>query len=253
MKKLLCILTAAMLLVLALAGCSAKSSGNLSEGYDSSASAESAPQESPTGDGSDKYIGGLNDASYVENDRKLIYTSDYTIETKTFDEHYKSIIEAVENAGGFVSYENTHGTKPEVYGDPGRYAEFTFRIPTKSFNNFLTTLDSVGSVVAKNRSADDVTESYYDNEARIELYEQHYQKLLEYLDKATQIDDIIAIESEINEILYIIDDLKGNKRYMDDQIEYCTANVFLREVVDYSEIAASDTVGLECRRGKRNS
>jgi hypothetical protein len=189
-------------------------------------------------------IGGLDEAAYVNNDRKLIYTSGYTIETKNFEEDYNTIIAAVEKAGGFVPSEETWGTKPAVYGDSGRSSSLEFRIPIDTYENFLDSLEGVGSITKKNRSTDDVTTEYYDNEARIDLYEKHYDKLMDYLDKATEMSDVITIESEMTEVLYMIDALKGNKRYMDDLIELCTVRVNLNEVVEYTEVAISrDSLG----------
>ncbi len=256
MKKLLCLLLA--LIVLASAGCAAaESESNYSsyaeepadaadymyeegsyDSYDVPAEAP-APEAEETAGTASSSIGGLDEAEYVQNDRKLIYTSEYTIETKAFEKDYSLILDAMEKAGGFVSSENTSGTKPEVYGDAGRTAHLTLRIPVGKYSAFLDGLEGVGSVLSKSRSTEDVTTDYYDNEARIELYEKHYEKLMGYLEKATDMEDIISIEREMNDVLYTIDELKGNKRYMDDRIEYCTAHIYLNEVVEYSEVTAT--------------
>lgn len=198
------------------------------------------PVEGDNGSG----LSGLDEASYVENDRKLIYTSNYTIETKQFEKDYNSIIAAIDAAKGFLSSEDTYGTKPEVYGDGGRTARLTLRIPVGSYSDFLAAVEGVGNITAKSRSTEDVTTSYYDNEARIELYETHYEKLMEYLKNATEMKDIIELEQEMTDVLYTIDSLKGTKRHMDDRIAYCTVNVTLREVVEFTEVTvAKETFG----------
>lgn len=259
MKKLICVLFA--LFVLLAAGCSAaapkapkdnsSSAASKLEYYESAAADMEAPMDAPAefapepaAAESGSSLGGLEEAKYVKNDRKLIYTSEYTIETKSFEADYNAVIAAAENAGGFVSSEETHGTKPEVYGDSGRTSSLTLRIPVDKYSDFLSGLEGVGSIVSRIRSSEDVTTEYYDNEARIELYEKHYEKLMAHLEKAEKMEDIIAIESEMTNVLYTIDQLKGNKRYMDDLVEYCTVNVLLREVVEYSEVSISnDTFG----------
>lgn len=196
------------------------------------------------GEESGSGLNGLGEASYVENDRKLIYTSYYTIETKQFDRDYNAIIAAIDVSGGFLSSEDTYGTKPEAYGDAGRTARLTLRIPVGSYDTFLAAVEGVGNITQKSRSTEDVTTSYYDNEARIELYETHYDKLMEHLKNATDMKDIIAIESEMTDVLYTIDSLKGTKRHLDDRIAYCTVNINLNEVVEYTEIVvAKETFG----------
>ncbi len=254
MKKTISVIAfilAAFMICAAFAGCS---SGSKSASRDYDAPAEAAavydePMEEPAYEDGDPgeggaSLGGLDNAKYVENDRKLIYTSVYTIETKKFVESYNKIVKALDAAGGFISNEETTGAEPEVYGDSGRRAYLVMRIPIASYDKFLESIEGVGSVLSKTRSTQDVTTDYYDNEARIELYQAHYDKLMGYLQNATDMSDIIAIESEMNDVLYTIDQLKGNKRYMDDRIEYSTVEVNLREVVEYTEVVTSkETLG----------
>ena len=241
MKKTFCLITVLLIIAMCFVGCAAKSDyAAEGEWYDAPADAPAEPapddyrEESTTSS-----IGGLDEASYVENDRKLIYTSEYTIETKSFEADYNAIIAALEASGGFLSGENTYGMKPEEYGDSGRHAELTLRIPVESYKTFLNELEGVGSITRRYRTTDDVTTSYYDNEARIELYEAHYEKLMGYLENASDINDIIAIESEMTDVLYTLDSLKGEKRHMDDRIEYCTVYIYLNEVVEYTEVVTS--------------
>ena len=243
MKKTICIVTVFLILVFCFAGCAKNSAADDRYYGDYAVDAPEAEAYAPDAGGYEETtsssIGGLDEASYVENDRKLIYTSEYTIETKSFEADYNAIITALESSGGFLSGENTYGMKPEEYGDSGRHAELTLRIPVKSYSTFLSELEGVGSITRRYRTTDDVTTSYYDNEARIELYEAQYDKLMGYLENASDINDIIAIESEMTDVLYTLDSLKGEKRHMDDRIEYCTVYIYLNEVVEYTEIVTS--------------
>lgn len=245
MKKTLCVFTVLLILVTCFAGC-AKSAydgvgyaqGSKTEEYFYDNEADVVP-EAYEETASSASLGGLDAASFVDNDRKLIYTSEYSIETKKFEDDYHAIITALEKTGGFIASEYTYGTAPEAYGDSGRNAELIFRIPVNDYSVFLNALDGVGSVVSKVSKSDDVTTAYYDNEARIELYEAHYEKLMEYLKNASDINDVISIEREITDVLYTLDSLKGEKRHMDDRIQYCTVTIYLNEVVEYTQIATS--------------
>lgn len=85
----------------------------------------------------------------------------------------------------------------------------------------------------------DVTEYYYDNEARIELLETRYAKLEEHLRAAEKMEDIIALEQEMSEILSELDALKGTRRHLDHQVEYSTLTIEISEVVRSSGVATS--------------
>ena len=71
--------------------------------------------------------------------------------------------------GGYVQYGNVWGTKPEVYGDSGRTAELTFRIPAEQAEAFLTFAEGNGEVVRQSVNTEDVTLDYYDRETRLEV------------------------------------------------------------------------------------
>ncbi|MGI6315601.1 MAG: DUF4349 domain-containing protein [Christensenellales bacterium] len=178
-------------------------------------------------------------AAVVDSSRKLIYTADYTIETYKYEEDYSRILQSLAACGGFISSEVTWGVKPEAYGDAGRTTDFSLRIPIEQYKSFLDALAGVGEATHKTQTANDVTVSYYDNEARIELYEAHYDKLMEYLKNATEMADIIALESEMTDILYTLDALKGQQRYYDDQIAYTTVSIHLKEMVAPMEVVTS--------------
>jgi len=137
----------------------------------------------------------------------------------------------MDSAKGYLSSENTRGTRPEEYGDPGRSANFTLRIPIENYANFLNTLAGIGTVESKSQYTEDVTTAYYDNEARIEFYEAHYEKLMDYLEKATEMEDVMSIEAQITETLLTLDSLKGTKSYYDSMTQFTTVNIYLYEIV----------------------
>ena len=84
---------------------------------------------------------------------------------------------------------------------------------------------------------EDTTDYYYDTESRIELLETRYAKLEEYLRSASSMEDIITLESEMSDILYQLDELKGAKRSLDNQIAYSTVNIDLEEIVKASSVS----------------
>ena len=253
MKKFICII-AVILVVFSISACAASKANGEAAGapvpmpadgyaYTEAAVAEEAwieePAEEMIEEESEASLGGLDAGEFTPSDRKLIYTSNFNFQTKAFEKDYNSIIAAMTEVGGFKASESINGSKPEVYGDPGRYCYLQARIPIDKYEKFLSGIEGVGMLVSKNISTEDVTTTYYDNDARIELYEKHYDKLMGYLDKADKMEDIIVIEQEMTDVLYTLDQLKGTKRHLDDMIEYCTVNIELSEVVEYAEVTTS--------------
>ena len=86
----------------------------------------------------------------------------------------------------------------------------------------------------KNTNADNISESYYDTEARLETARIKLDRLQELLAKATTMEDIITIESAISETEWSIEELSGTLRHYDAQVDYSTIDVELREVYKLS-------------------
>lgn len=172
-------------------------------------------------------------------DRKIIYTAEYSISTENYEQDYELILSAMNDAGGYLSAENTYGTEPVEYYDSGRHSDLTLRIPVENYNTFLNALEGIGTVDNKTQSTEDVTSEYYDNEARIEFYEAHYEKLMDYLDKAVAMEDILSIEAQIRDTLYTLDSLKGTRSYYDKMTQYTTVHVYLDEYVASTAVVVS--------------
>ncbi len=270
MKKTILFITALLMIAALFAGCSSAKSESAVYDTADHVTTEEAAAEAPApmameepvemtqeeanalaaGETGAKYDSGsgmpeeLDRATYVENDRKLIYTAYFSIETMDYVSDYNKVMAALKNAKGFVSTRNSSGKAPQEYGDSGRSTYFSLRIPIDSYNAFIDEIGGVGETMNMEESTEDVTASYYDNEARIELYTAHYEKLMSYLDKATTMEDTMAIENQITEVLYTLDSLKGNQRYLDNLIQYSTVDINLQEVVEITKVVTSkDTLG----------
>ena len=245
MKKLIVLL---LCTVFILAGCAANAA------YDAEAPAAPAPEpeyyardeeavpeaEEPADDyyaySEDVHsgLGSVTGNITTESDRKLIYTAEYTIETASFADDYEKIVSTAEKYNGYISNENTSGTAPKEHTDAGRLAMLTLRIPVENYTAFTKELAGVGSVVEKNQSVSDITAEYVDTESRIEMLETKYDKLNEHLKKAELMEDIITLETEMGNVLYELDILKGQMREYDNLIDYTTIEVRLNEIVKLS-------------------
>ena len=237
------VLTAAMLL-----GCAAQKSAQYSYGGDSSPSAP-AENAGDSAEMSSQEIAGIAGMGEASDSQKLIYIGEMEIESEQFEADYAALKEQVSAMGGYLAGETLSGTAPVAYGDAGRYGELVARIPTEHFQAFLDDTDGRMDIVRRHVDVQDITEYYYDNEARIELLETRYAKLEEHLRSAERMEDIIALEQEMSEILSELDELKGTRRHLDHQVAYSTLTIEIREVVRSSGVATSKE-GVGSRMGE---
>lgn len=173
-----------------------------------------------------------------QNDAKIIYTVSLEMETKKFDETAKNIDALILENEGYC--ENQY-----VSNGNGQYrtANYTIRIPVDNLDKFLNKTEELSTVVSIHKSADDVSEYYYDTESRLETAQIKLARLQELLAEAEDISDMITIEEAITDIEWEIDNYSGTLKHYDSQIEYSTVSLYLREVYETSDIATPLTFG----------
>ncbi|MBQ7148057.1 MAG: DUF4349 domain-containing protein [Pseudobutyrivibrio sp.] len=199
--------------------------------YKEAGEGEIATEEAASFDGMED--SGSGSVEYTTS-RKLVYTSDVNIETKNFDDDVASIKDLVSKNGGYFEYSSINGTAE--YG--GRDANYTARIPSKNYQSFMDSVGSIGSVTYSNESVDDITSDYVDVQARLKTLNRKLERLEELEENAETIEDLLAIEDRINNVQYEIENYTAQMKLFDNQVDYCTVRIDLREVVSYSEVKA---------------
>lgn len=164
----------------------------------------------------------------VESSRKLIKTVHMNVETDRFEELMQTIQQNVEALGGYVEQFSSSGM--ENY----RYSSITARIPKTKLDAFLETVEGASNITYRQESVEDVTLNYVDLESHKKMLLKEQERLLELLDAAETIEDIITIESRLTEVQYQIESMESQLRTYDNQIDYSTVYLEVEEVVRYT-------------------
>ena len=85
------------------------------------------------------------------------------------------------------------------------------------------------------RSAEDISEMYYDTEARLHTQQIKRERLQALLEEAKHMEDIITLESAISDTDLAIENLTGSLRRYDSLVGYATVTVRLTEVYQITE------------------
>ncbi len=163
---------------------------------------------------------------------KMIYRADLSMETKEFEDSTDGLDRLVEEMGGY--YES----RTLSQGGDRRRLSATVRVPAEKFESFLTNAGQVAHVTDCGRYADNVSEAYYDIEARLTTQRTKMERLQALLAKAENMEDIISLENAIADTELQIEYLTGDLRHYDSLIGFSTINLTLREVYRL----ATDTV-----------
>nr|WP_300005936.1 DUF4349 domain-containing protein [Tissierella sp.] len=171
---------------------------------------------------------------------KVISTYYMTLETMDFDNTRKDLDTIIEKHKSFVENSNI-GFRGYEYSKNYRYGDFSVRVPKENLNAFKDEIKTIGNVTQENTDKNDVTKYYRDNESRLKLVTSKEKRLLELLEKAVKIEDIIAIEAELTDTIYEKEMLEGDLKSIDEKIDYTTLNLSFIEVRNYSNVEGADS------------
>ena len=167
----------------------------------------------------------LNDLS----DRKIIKTASISFETETYDEFTVSLAQCISAYGGYIESSYSYGG--DSYNSYSRRnSEYTVRVPEKNYDSFMNSASGIGNVTSKSENAEDVTMSYVDTESRLKSLRTEYDALIDILEKAESLDDVITLQARISEVTYEIESYQSQLRKYDDLISYCTVRISVSEV-----------------------
>ena len=264
----LVILLAALLVLIFLSSCAAGKNASMTpaatdfayaedDSYTRDAPAEEPQAEAPMANESEAESGGAmgemsfdntaeeapagspeSQGSAVDITEKIIYSAYVSIETTDFDASVSGLEQKIRSLGGFVENSNVSGdTRWNNDGTTSvvnRWAYYTFRIPAEKFEYFLQLTHTYGNVLSTSRSAQNVTSSYTDFEARLSSLNTQEERLLDMLSKSTDVETLIALEQRLSDVRYEIEAIERNLRNYDAQIRYSTIDLSIREVELYT-------------------
>lgn len=245
---------AAVLLAALLTGC-----GSEGTSYDKAMMQETG-QAAPAGNGmaSDMYDGGYGMNEYADyeieaqpqepavqndsssnvatSDRKLIRTVNMEVETKEYDAFLTALENEVQSRGGYIENMDSYNGSAYSGNRNNRRASLTIRIPKDKLDGFLDLVSDVGNVVRRFDNVEDVTLSYVDLESHRNALRTEQERLLELLEMAESIEDIITIEDRLSSVRYQLESMESQLRTMDNQVNYSTLTLDVSEVRELTPV-----------------
>jgi len=163
-------------------------------------------------------VKGKEKAGDVRVDRMLIWKASLSIDVWNVSNSVTRAVEIAQKSGGYVEHKSDGGETS---------AYIVFRVPVKTFNSAIGSLESLGSVSSRSVEAEDVTEQYVDIEARLKNRIALRDRLKQLLDKAKDVKDILSIETELNRVQSDIDSMEGRIKVLKDQVDFATITLHL--------------------------
>ena len=170
--------------------------------------------------------------------RMIVTTFNISAETMEFDASVDFITSAVYGLGGFIesSFVGGHGIRFDDHV-MARSASFTVRVPTGSIHEFVRELGGNTHIVSTSENAQDITESYFDNQARLASLVNQERLLNGLLDtEGAGLEYILQVHRELADVRHQIERLNSEIQRMQQAVSLSTAHIHLQEVMEYRPV-----------------
>ena len=235
MKKYLAFLLALLLTAAMLTGCGA------SKGPMENAAADQYYPEAPMEMEDSKSEAGLPGAaagatgSVSDPNQKMIRKVNISAETEDLEALLSELSGQVAGLGGYIENQEIHNGGA-YSGYRYRSASLTVRIPAEALSGFVGQVRGLANVVSYNESAEDVTLTYVSTESRVAALEAEEARLLELMEKAENMTDLLVIEERLTEVRTQLEITASQLRVLANQVNYATVYLYLDQVEVYTEV-----------------
>ena len=228
----------ALLLILTACGSSGGSGGSGAPGGASNSnSGPNALSSVASRDYSEEYYdssadyGAYDDSSEVEpenmeNIRRVIQNARMDLETDNARELYLRLREYSDSLGGY-EYSCQLSNREEY---SSIYA--TLKLPPERLNDFMRFAEEQGKLINSSVGSEDITDSYYDTQTRLETKRKSLDRYYALLEQADAVDEIIAIRQTIDSITEDIESLEGRLRVWNSLTTMATVTLSIRQEND---------------------
>jgi hypothetical protein len=162
----------------------------------------------------------MSQAAY---DRQVITTGYMTVSVEDPIATVDKAVQIAEAAGGRVDARTEYAP---TNGDQGS-ASLTLRLPSATLTASIDKLKALGTVESVSLSAQDVTTTVQDLDARITALQASLDRLLALMKKATTTESLIALETAVSERQGNLESLEAQQRYLADQVTLSTIELSL--------------------------
>lgn len=150
--------------------------------------------------------------------RLLVYNGQIKVEVSKPGESIEQFLAMVVEWGGYLQSQVD--------------TTVTVRIPAMRFDAAFALLRESGRVLREQRRADDVTEEFTDLGIRIDNARKSRDRLLEVLQKAEKVEDVLAVEKELRRLTEEIERMEGRRKYLGDQVAMATMQADFQGLVE---------------------
>jgi len=182
----------------------------------------------------DSYFGTT---ATTQQQRHIIQTAWVELETEYFDDVITSLRQLAPLSEGYVESEQLSGHRWRVF-------TITLRIPSPNFYTVLTHVEGLATTRNSSQQSEDVTDQFYDTNARLETRRIEENRLLALIQEAENVHDLLELERRLSNTRLHIETYATRLTNLAGRVAYSTIFVTVTDIVEEEIIvAAGPTMG----------
>ena len=166
----------------------------------------------------------------MPENQKLIRTVYLDAETLDMDPLMAWIESRVGSLGGYFEQKSIRRSGSRDDGSYYKYADLMIRIPAENLDQFLSQVGEKANVTSTSESTENVTLQYVSTQSRVTALETEQQRLLELLENAETMEDLLTIEERLTDVRWELENYASQLRVLDNQVNYSTVYLNIWEV-----------------------
>jgi hypothetical protein len=182
-------------------------------------------------------------AASQQTARRIIYHATLDFVVEDFSDVAQKIHDLTAKFGALLADVQLHGHS----GAP-RSGSWKLRVPVEQFEAFMDAARGMGELQKEQLKSEDVTEKYFDLDARLRNKKKQEARLVQLLEEKTgKLEDVLKIETEMARVREEVERFEGQLRLLDNLSALATVTLNFREVKGY---VPAESAGLGTRIGR---
>ena len=172
----------------------------------------------------------------ITADQKLIKRVNMDAETEDLEALLPLLLEEISALNGYVESQEIYNGSSYSASYRYRHAQLTIRVPAENLDNLVSQVRGASNVVSYNESVEDVTLTYVDMETRILVLETERDRLLELMEQAETMSDLLEIEARLTQVRGNLESINSQLKVLQNQVNYATIELYIIQVKAYTEV-----------------
>lgn len=199
----------------------------------------------------ENYVNSENTVVPKEETLKVVSMLRMTAESKEFEGDIENLENKVHLLKGYIS---SHEIKTFEGSGNRKEANISIRVPRENASELVEFIKNNLSIILESSQTIDITDAFYDTEARIKNLESQESQLRILYDRTNSIEEVLLVNDKLNEVIREKESLTKSFMGMKERTSYSTIDIVVKEVSELTvKESIDDTLMDKVTKGLYNS